>query len=124
MRWLMENALLKESVFARGTGACSATCVMHGRLPSGLLYARAHFPMDCEVHERLPGEFVICTGALPCGLRGVRALVQRVLQYARAHCPVDCGVHGHLLGLICNMHGRIVLWIAGCTGACLANCIA
>ncbi|PKI58504.1 hypothetical protein CRG98_021106 [Punica granatum] len=85
MRCLMENALLKESAFKRGTGVCPANCVMHGRLPSGLQYARAHCLVDCGVHGRLPGEFAICMGALPYGLRGARALAQRVLQYARAY---------------------------------------
>ncbi|OWM90892.1 hypothetical protein CDL15_Pgr027379 [Punica granatum] len=49
---------------------------MHRRLPSGLQYARAHCPVDCGVHGRLPDEFAICTGALPRGLQGARALAR------------------------------------------------
>ncbi|PKI63916.1 hypothetical protein CRG98_015697 [Punica granatum] len=34
-------------------------------------------PASCEVHERLLGGFAICTGALPCGLLGARALARQ-----------------------------------------------
>ncbi|PKI45011.1 hypothetical protein CRG98_034583 [Punica granatum] len=44
-----ESACLMKSAIARDTGAC---------------------PASCGVHERLLGEFAICTSALPCGLRG------------------------------------------------------
>ncbi|OWM89109.1 hypothetical protein CDL15_Pgr026272 [Punica granatum] len=54
----------------------------HGRLPDELCDAQA-----------LARWVAICTGALPCGLRGARTLARRVLH---------------------------ALWIAGCTGACQA----
>ncbi|PKI67276.1 hypothetical protein CRG98_012348 [Punica granatum] len=59
---LNENALLKDRAFARGTGA---------------------YPASCGVHGCLPGEFAICTSALPYGLQGARALAWRILQDAR-----------------------------------------
>ncbi|PKI62265.1 hypothetical protein CRG98_017345 [Punica granatum] len=107
MLCLMKNALLKESAFAIGTGACPTSCVMHGCLPDGLQYARAHCLVDCGVHGRLPdgfcnmhgrialwiagcmgacpAGFAICTGALPYGLRDARALARRIAIYTGAY---------------------------------------
>ncbi|PKI71995.1 hypothetical protein CRG98_007611 [Punica granatum] len=50
----MKNALLKESAFERGTGACPASCVRHGRLPGELRDARALTQRVCDMHGRLP----------------------------------------------------------------------
>ncbi|PKI53263.1 hypothetical protein CRG98_026343 [Punica granatum] len=87
--------------FARCTGACPMSCMMHGRLPNG---------------------FAICMGALPCGLHCLKkkrlqeaqAPARRVagcssacpagLQYARTHCPMHCGIHGRLPGGFCKMY--------------------
>ncbi|PKI31316.1 hypothetical protein CRG98_048293 [Punica granatum] len=67
-----------KSVVARGKGACLASC---------------------GVHELLLGEFAICTGALPCGLR--------VLE--------------RLLSGFCKKHRRLLSGLAGSTGACPAD---
>ncbi|PKI37051.1 hypothetical protein CRG98_042555 [Punica granatum] len=81
-------------------GACPISCLMHGRLPGVLQYARGAYRMNCKVQRRLPSGLAGCTSACSANL-----------QYARGAYRMNCMVQR-----------RLPSGLAGCTSACSAGC--